>query len=408
MKVRGVFRSTLHWSMAAGTLLIVSACADLPVPLPEAISTPDSPPALTLDAVDFDELEQWDSEDFSSVLPVLLRSCEKLKAKKPETAMGSDERMGKVSDWISICEDASRIRPGNKIEAKYFFESRFVAYRAGNANAPKGLFTGYYEPELEGRWAPEAEFQIPLYSRPKDLVSINLGKYRAELTGTQLAGRLVGDAMVPYFTRAEINAGALRGRELEIVWVADPAEAFFLHIQGSGRVKLPDGSHIRVGYAGRNGHRYTSIGRELVAMGQMHLDDVTAPAIMDWLRAYPAAGNELMNRNDSYVFFRVIEGDGPIGAQNVVLTAGRSLAVDPKFVPYGVPLWLDTTDPLTDGGPLRRLLVAQDTGSAIKGPVRGDVFWGFGPTAARRAGLMKQSGRYFMLLPKSAERIPLS
>ncbi|MEX2311647.1 MAG: MltA domain-containing protein, partial [Rhodospirillales bacterium] len=229
-----------------------------------------------------------------------------------------------------------------------------------------------------------------------------------ELAGTQLAGRIVDNKLVPYYSRAEIGSGALRGLGLEVLWVADPVEAFFLHIQGSGRVRLADGSHVRVGYAGRNGRKYTSIGRELVAMGVMPLKDVTAPAIQDWLRANPAAGSALMNKNESFVFFRVIEGEGPIGAEGVALTPGRSLAVDRAFLPYGIPIWLDTTDPVDDS-PLRRILIAQDTGSAIKGVVRGDVFWGFGEMAARRAGLMKQRGRYYLLLPKSAEHpAPLS
>lgn len=403
---RSVLRvSALTKPVSLAVLLLIAGCADLGLPIPEPVSPPDQPSALTLTKIEFDELEAWDGESFADVLPVLVRSCDAIEKKDPQAAFGSDERMGTVADWKAICNDARIIRPGNKIEAKYFFESRFVAYTVGDRNEPTGLFTGYYEPELAGRWAPEAEYQIPIYSRPEDLVSIDLGRHRAELAGTQLAGRVADNKLMPYYSRAEINGGALRGRELEVMWVADPVDAFFLHIQGSGRVRLPDGSTVRVGYAGRNGRRYTSIGRELVAMGAMPLEDVTAPAIRDWLRANPAAGTQLMNRNESYVFFRVIEGDGPLGAQGVPLTAGRSLAVDRAFLPLGAPVWLDTTDPLTDGAPLRRLLVTQDTGSAIKGPVRGDVFWGFGETAARRAGLMKQRGRYYILLPKSAERI---
>jgi membrane-bound lytic murein transglycosylase A len=383
-------------------LLLLAGCAQIVPSAPDQVVPPAAPQAMELTDTVFDDLDGWDGEDFASVLPALIRSCDALEKKNPDTAMGDDPRMGRISDWIAICKDARIIRPGNRIEAKYFFESRFAVYKVLAGNDPTGLFTGYYEPQLLGRWGPEAEYQIPVYSRPTDLVSIDLGEHRAELAGTQLAGQVVDNKLKPYFSRAEINAGALRGRGLEVLWLADPVDTFFMHIQGSGRVLLPDGSHVRLGYAGRNGRRYTSIGRELVAMGAMPLADVTAPAIRDWLRAHPAAGTELMNRNESYVFFRVIEGEGPIGAQGVPLSPGRSLAVDSAFIPYGVPLWLDTTDPLTRGGPLRRLVVAQDTGSAIKGPVRGDVFWGFGDEAARRAGLMKEKGQYFILLPKSA------
>ncbi|MEX0695313.1 MAG: murein transglycosylase A [Rhodospirillales bacterium] len=390
------------------SLLLLAGCADLGLPLPEEPAEKSKPSSLTLRSIDFDDLDSWDAEKFTEALPAFLRSCDRIEKKDPKVQMGSDVRMGTYGDWQKICKDARIIRPGNKVEAKYFFESRFVAYVAGDRNEPGGLFTGYYEPELIGRWAPEAEYQIPIYSRPTDLVSIDLGAHRPELAGTQLAGRIVDNKLVPYYSRAEIGSGALRGLGLEVLWVADPVEAFFLHIQGSGRVRLADGSHVRVGYAGRNGRKYTSIGRELVAMGVMPLKDVTAPAIQDWLRANPAAGSALMNKNESFVFFRVIEGEGPIGAEGVALTPGRSLAVDRAFLPYGIPIWLDTTDPVDDS-PLRRILIAQDTGSAIKGVVRGDVFWGFGEMAARRAGLMKQRGRYYLLLPKSAEHpAPLS
>lgn len=385
-------------------LMLVSACTNLNLNQSTPTGSAEESQKLLLAPVTFEDLDGWDAEKFSEALPVLLRSCERIDKKDAKTPVGADERMGTYGDWQSICKDARIIRPGNKVEAKYFFESRFVAYWTADNGETKGLFTGYYEPELNGRWAPEAAYQIPIYSRPKDLVSINLGDFRAELSGTQLAGRITDNKMVPYFSRAEISDGALRGRGLEVLWVADPVALFFLHIQGSGRIRLPDGSHVRVGYAGRNGRRYTSVGRELVAKGVMPLKDVTAPAIMDWMRAHPVAGQELMNKNESYVFFRVIEGDGPIGAEGVALTPGRSLAIDRTFIPLGIPVWLDTTDPV-DERPFRRLMMTQDTGSAIKGPVRGDVFWGFGNAAAKRAGLMKQPGRYYLLLPKAAEVI---
>ncbi len=389
---------------AFGALTLLAACDAFPVP--EITPPRVDASALTLEAIAYPDIPGWGGDDHASALPVLIRSCEKIEKKDPAAMLGDDIRMGTVGDWIAICADARKIRPGNTVEAKYFFESRFIAYRAGDNHDTTGLFTGYYEPELNGRWAPAPEFQIPIYARPKDIVSIDLGAFRKELAGTQLAGRLQGNDVVPYYSRAEINSGVLTGRELEILWVDDAIDAFFLHIQGSGRIKLQDGSHVRVGYAGRNGRRYTSIGRELVAMGAMPLEDVTAPAIREWLKAHPVAGRDVMNKNESFVFFRVIEGEGPLGAQNVALTPGRSLAVDRAFLPLGVPIWLSTTDPLHEKAPLRRLLIAQDTGSAIKGPVRGDVFWGFGNDAALRAGLMKQEGTYYVLLPRAAQVTP--
>ncbi len=383
--------------------LLVAACGQVGVPATDGEPS-DQQPHLTLLETEFADVPGWNGENFADVLPAFLRSCQQIIKRDGNAPFGIDDRMGTIGDWQAICADAAKIRAGNKIEAKYFFESRFVPYLARNGGDSTGLFTGYYEPELEGRWSAEGPFQVPIYSRPKDIVSIDLGDFRRELEGTQLAGRVDGEKMVPYFSRAEINAGALKGRELEIMWVADPVEAFFLHIQGSGRVRFADGSYVRIGYAGRNGHRYTSIGRELVAMGAMRLEDVTAPAIRRWLNTYPVRGAELMNRNESYVFFRVIEGEGPIGAQNIPLTPARSLAVDRTFITLGTPIWLDTTDPTAKDALIQRMMIAQDTGSAIKGPVRGDVFWGFGEMAALRAGLMKQSGNYYLLLPRASKR----
>ena len=390
---------------AFGALILLAACSGVAPIVPVTAPPTDSDASsLTLRVTDYLDISGWNGDDHASVLPTLIRSCEKIEAKDPSASLGSDLRMGRVEDWMAICADARKIRPGNMVEAKYFFESRFIAYRVGDVHDTNGLFTGYYEPELNGRWVPQEGFQTPIYARPKDIISINLADFRSMYVGAKLVGRMEGNTVIPYYTRAEINEGALKGRELEILWVDSPVDAFFMHIQGSGRIKLQDGSHVRVGYAGRNGHEYKSIGRVLVDRNVMPLEQVTAPAIRNWLATNPDLADELMNQNRSFVFFRVIEGDGPIGAQGIPLTPGRSLAVDRTFLPLGIPIWLDTTDPLDEKLPLQRLMVAQDTGSAIKGAVRGDVFWGFGNEAARRAGLMKQNGSYFVLLPRSAAR----
>jgi membrane-bound lytic murein transglycosylase A len=200
----------------------------------------------------------------------------------------------------------------------------------------------------------------------------------------------------------QIDAGALSGRGLELLWIEDPVDAFFLHIQGSGQVEMTDGSRVRVGFAGRNGHAYYPIGAELIRRGEIPQEQMSMQAIRAWLVAHPEEAPGLMALNESYVFFRFVDGEGPIGAQGVPLLPGRSMAVDPAFVPYGVPLWLDTTNPIAGGTPLRRLVIAQDAGGAIKGPIRGDLFWGSGEAAGAGAGLMKQLGRWFLLLPKAA------
>lgn len=381
-------------------LSVLAACGTRFIPEQAAVES--TAPYLRLDATRFEKLPGWKGDDQSEVLGAFLGSCEKLQNLPPESSLGSKSVQGRVSDWLSICADAALIRPGNRTEARYFFESRFTPYLARNIAKSSGLFTGYYEPELRGAWQQSPVYRYPIYARPKDLVSVDLGKFSPEWKGRHLAGRVAGDKVVPFATRAEIAKGALKGRQLELLWVDNAIDAFFLHIQGSGRVVLPDGSMVRIGYAGRNGHRYTPVGRELVAKGAIPKDKVSLQSIRAWLDANPLAGTSMMERNKSFIFFRVVKGDGPVGAQGVLLTPGRSLAVDRTFVPLGTPVWLNTTAPGKSDKPLRRLVVAQDTGSAIKGPVRGDLFFGFGPAAGIGAGQMKEKGSYYLLLPKKA------
>ncbi|MGE3932843.1 MAG: murein transglycosylase A [Rhodospirillaceae bacterium] len=286
---------------------------------------------------------------------------------------------------------------GDRAAARAFFERWFLPWRIDGGD---GLFTGYYEPEVQGALAPDARFAVPLYRRPQEHVAVELGRFRESWRGERTAGRVSDGRLEPLPTRAQIDAGAYAGRGLEIAWLDDAADAFFLQIQGSGRVRLPDGTVRRLGYDGANGHPYTAIGRVLVERGTMPLEQVTMQSIRAWLAANPAEAGGLMARNASYVFFRWLDGDGPLGSQQTALVPGRSLAVDPRFVPLGAPVWIDTQDPLAPGAPLRRLTVAQDTGGAIRGPVRGDVFFGAGPRAAEAAGRLRAPGRAWILLPR--------
>ncbi|HYB11112.1 MAG TPA: MltA domain-containing protein, partial [Alphaproteobacteria bacterium] len=272
-------------------------------------------------------------------------------------------------------------------------------FRAGNNGSADGLFTGYYEPELQGSRQAGGRFTVPLYGRPDDLVTVDLGEFDDSLKGKHVAGHVSGGALKPYATRAEIEAGAIAGKARELFWVDDPVELFFLQIQGSGRVILEDGTVVRVGYVAQNGRSYRSIGKILVDRGDMPLEAVNLQSLKEWLRAHPSEAKSLMDQNASYVFFREMSGDGPKGAEGVALTPGRSLAVDPKFVSYGVPIWLDIESP-KKGERIQRLVVAQDTGGAIKGPVRGDLFWGFGSEAEAMAGVMRSQGSYYLFLPR--------
>ncbi len=332
----------------------------------------------------------------------LRRSCDRLARGPDERPVGRNGIGGRVEDWRTLCAAAKRLPDGDDTAAQAFFERHFLPFRAANRGRSQGLFTGYYEAELHGARKPSRRYNVPIYGVPRDLVMVDLGEFREDLEGRRVVGRVVGGRLRPYHDRAQIDAGGLKGKVPEIVWVDDAIDAFFLHIQGSGRVILDDGGVMRVGYAGRNGHPYFAIGRELTRRGEISPEEVSMQSLRAWLEAHPGEAGAVMAKNRSYIFFRELDGQGPLGAEGVALTSGRSLAVDREFIPLGVPVWLDAADPARPGRKLRRLLIAQDTGAAIKGPVRGDVFWGFGAAAAERAGGMRHLGQYYLLLPLSA------
>ena len=388
--------------LALALVGILPACAAL-APVVPSPAAPPSADRYRLERVPFSSLPGWDADTHSAALPALLRSCERRLRRPPDEPVGPDGIAGVAGDWAPVCLEARKVAGTSDQRVRYFLESQFAPYRVDGRDGPWGLFTGYYEPKLRGSRTADARHRVPIYRRPPDLVSVNLGSFRSAWRGRHVAGRQQGDSLVPYPTRAEIEDGGLNGRRLELLWVDDPIDAFFLHIQGSGRVVMQDGGVVRLGYAGRNGHPYVPIGRELVARGVVSQEDLSAEAVRSWLESHPAAGTALMRTNPSFVFFRVLEEDHPVGAEGVPLTPGRSLAVDTRFLPLGVPVWIDTLDPV-EKTPLRRLVMAQDTGSAIRGPVRGDLFWGFGASAAKKAGSMKERGRYYLLLPQRRSR----
>jgi membrane-bound lytic murein transglycosylase A len=374
-------------------LLIITSCAPGQSPL----KTPLKP---FLHAVTFADIPGWRADDHYLALVAFVRSCKTLLAQPADRSLGANDVGGVIADWRPACNAAVALKQAVPRTAKLFFESHFSPYALLSGDAANGLFTGYYEAELNGARHKSWTYRTPIYSRPEELINIDLGKFRSEWQGDRLAGRVNGGKLEPYESRAEIEAGSLKNRNLEIVWVDDPVDAFFLHIQGSGRVRMEDGSVIRLGYAGHNGHAYFAIGRELVRRGNMTVDQVSMQSIRAWMEIHSEQAADLMLLNPSYIFFKEIGGGGPIGAQGVILTPGRSLAVDRRYVPLGVPVWLDTADPLKPGKPWRRLMVAQDTGGAIKGIVRGDIFFGYGDTAAKQAGRMRQQGHVYLLLPR--------
>ena len=338
-------------------------------------------------------LPGWQDDSLAEAWPALLTQCTRLSGADPL--------------WIGICDDARRLEKPNDGEVRTFFEERFQPHEViGTDGGAEGLITGYYEPTLFGSMQQDDRFAYPLYARPDSLLKIELAELFPSLKGKRVRGRLVGDRVIPFFDRSAIDSGdqPLKGNEL--LWVDDPYGAFFLQVQGSGRVRLPDGSTVGVGYSDQNGHQYVSIGKRLIEWGELAPEEVSLFTIRRWLEQNPERSKTLLNENPSYVFF--IQSDlnepGPRGSLNVPLTAERSAAVDRARIPLGTPIWLSTTLPTeSEADPAalyRRLLFAQDTGGAIKGPVRADVFFGNGERAERLAGTMKQPGRLFALLPK--------
>jgi membrane-bound lytic murein transglycosylase A len=358
---------------------------------------------LVLTPAAFADLPGWRDDAAAQALPALLRSCRRLASLSDTEPLGPDGVAGTARDWRPACAAAARVPAGDDAAARSFFETSFRPFAAADGGERRGLFTGYYEALLQGSRKRSARYRVPLYGRPPELVTVDLGKFRSDLHGKRIAGRVEGGALVPLPDRAAIDKGALARRGLELVWVDSPVDAFFLQIQGSGRVRLAEGGEIRVGYAADNGRPYTAIGRELIRRNVYQPQEVSMQSIRRWLETHPGEAQALLDTDASYVFFQEVKGEGPLGAEGVVLTPGRSLAVDRRHWPLGVPLWLDTIAPAPRDGdpdrPLRRLLIAQDTGGAIRGPVRGDVFWGAGPAAEAVAGKMKSSGRLWVLLP---------
>ncbi len=369
-----------------------------------ACAAPPPPEKLTLDEARFTDLTGWSDDHQAEALAAFLRSCPTLEQTGASSSGKEipDIGFGSRADWQTACAEAKTVPAGDDAAARAFFEQRFRVFQASNSGQSQGLFTGYYVPELKGSLHKSPQFHVPLYRVPDDLITADLGLFRDDWKGIHIAGKIEKNKFHPYEDRTAIDKGALAGRNLEIVYVDDPVDAFFLHIQGSGRIALNDGGAMNVGYGASNGRQYVAIGKELVARGALTKDDVTMQSIRAWLEGHPSDAQAIMDSNPSYVFFREIKGDFPLGAEGVALTPERSLAVDHRFIPYGVPVWLDAGDPMETYKPLRRLMVAQDTGGAITGPVRGDIFFGFGKEAADRAGVMKQPGHYYLLLPKPA------
>jgi membrane-bound lytic murein transglycosylase A len=329
--------------------------------------------------ITYSELPGWNIDHHGEALQAFKESCPILarKARGESTGSGLEVSAGV---WQSLCNEASHISSDNHEAARLFFERRFAPYRVNNNGKEQGLFTGYYEPTLYGSLKRTGNYKYPLYAPPAGLKE-----------------------QKPYYTHAEINRGALKGRHLELVWVDDPVMIFFLHIQGSGRIILNNGTERLIGYADQNGHGYVSLGKVMGDEGLLPKDQINFFTLRQWLYDNPDRAFDMMEKNPSYVFFKWLDKKRPVGAIGAELTAQRSLAIDSRHIPYGLPLFLQTELPATPGNaptPFNRLMIAQDTGGAIRGPVRGDIFFGPGQQAEYLAGYMKNRGMYNLLVPR--------
>ena len=343
---------------------------------------------------DIDGLMQ---DDLSAAWDAWLQSCSTL----------SNQSAKNKPQWQTACSVAKTLTKPNSATIIAYLTTQFDVYSATSAEGENtGLITGYYEPLLQGSRKQSEQYPYPLYAQPKDIITVELADIYPELKFKRIRGKLVDTKqgtkkLVPYITRAEIETSPSPLAGTEIVWINDIIDVFFLHIQGSGLVNLDNGQQLHVGYADQNGHAYNSIGRLLIERGDLTPDQASMQGIKNWARNNLSQLRDLLNSNPSYVFFRELPAGlpGPLGALGVPITAERSLAIDPKYIPLGAPLFLSTTQP-NSATPIKRLMVAQDTGGAIKGGVRADFFWGAGEAAGKQAGAMKQQGKIWVLLPK--------
>lgn len=374
-------------------LALLAGCGGAPVKTGSGTPVAALPPQTRFEPAPWTALPGWRDDDATAAWPALLASC-------------GVARLQPV--WGEFCRAATAVAGRNGAAQRALIEGQLRPYRVvtrtvdrAHTQQDQGLITGYYEPVLQGSRKRGGRYQTPLYAVPDDLVSVELGDLYPALQGERIRGRLQGKRVVPYPDRTQLADGkVLAGKEL--LWVDSAADAFFLQIQGSGRVRLDDGTTVRLAYADVNGHPYRAIGRYLVERGELTLEQVTAPVLRQWLVDHPERQTEVFNTNPSVVFFReekiVDAAAGPRGALGVPLTPGRSIAIDPRMLPLGAPFFLATTHPVT-GALLQRLMLAQDTGGAIRGALRADLFWGLGPVAGDAAGRMRQDGALWLLWP---------
>ena len=377
--------------VALAVLLLAGCAVQPPAPAPlrcPVCPAPEKapPPAKPLQPATWDDLPGWGKEDLAPVFADFLLSCDALEKKEL---------------WAQTCASARTLEQRDGPALSAWFEAQFRPWQLVNPDGGRdGLITGYYEPVLHGSRTRKPPYLYPVQGVPSDLIDVELGDLYPELKHMRLRGRIEGRRLVPYYSRAEWDSA--RQNDDVLFWVDDAIDLFFMQIQGSGQIQLDDGSRVRVSYADQNGHPYRSIGRWLIDHGQLKPGQVSMQSIKAWAKTHPKLQQQMLDANPSMVFFHELPltGEGPPGALGVALSPGRSIAVDPKFTPLGAPVWLVTTYPNSER-PLSRLMLAQDTGGAIRDPVRADFYWGSGDAAGDQAGKMRQKGEMWALLPRA-------
>jgi membrane-bound lytic murein transglycosylase A len=359
---------------------------------------------LILVKSEYSQLPNWKESDQTQGFIAFKHSCSEILKRNPNTSFSYLAQSRQTLDWQGICQAAIKLNNPSLQTVKQFFENWFDPYFVLNNFNSRGLFTGYYLPVLHASLIKDQQHLVPIYSLPKDLIKVNLGLFRPEFAGENIVGQLKNHILIPYPDRASINNGAIKSSADIIAWNDNLIDLFYAQIQGSAIVELPSNKQLLIGYDGDNGHKYIPIGKVLIANHALTKKNISLQTIRTWLLQHPSQINTILNQNTSYVFFRVIGSGSPTGKEGVPLTPEGSIAIDDKYIPLGVPIWLDTAIPQNNPNstlsPYQHLLIAQDVGGAIKGVVRGDVYWGAGNNAEFIAGHMRSPGRYWILLPK--------
>lgn len=385
------YRPKRAFNLILAAAVVVLSCCHKESSVTDVIGT------VLLKQVSFDELTGWNNENFTEVIPVFAKNCDKLQKIKSKY-IGSGEIKVETSIIQDKCNKFAAQHIDSAPKMKKFMEKEFVAYAVTDNGKAEGKFTSYYEAVINASYTKDDKYKYPIYGKPHDLVETNLRDFDKELPDTRLVGRVVDNKFIPYYNRRDIEKNGISAPVL--MWGDDLVDIHFMQIQGSAVAKMKDGSEVRIGYADNNGYKFKGIGSILISKGVIKPEDSSMPKIREWLRQNPDKAQDLMAENERFIFQKINKADGPLGAFGVPLTAGRSLAVDTRYIPLGSILWLNTYSP--DHREINKTVFAQDIGSAIKGVVRGDYFWGYGEEALKHAGRMNSTGKYFIILPKEA------